>query len=363
MFLMKRRRALIGFLIAAITVMMPAAALGADAGGVDATGLTLDKAVDMALVHSPELRQSDYDIESKQKSLEDAEDNLNAFTPAADGNQVDSVANSYVSMIQKSISLEIAKKSRSTKADAVVKSVFQAYTDVLTAQDSVAIAEKELAYADYQRLAARVGYQVGKVSLTDKNTAEANYTKKEAALNESRTNLAESYQNFNDLIGINLKDRPVLTDNPVFEPLKVADLDTEVLHRLEENPNLWQADKNVESAKMNFNMTNSDWDTNRINVQKAELTAYEDKEQAKQTVYNIYNTICQQEEQYKTLEQSLKQAEDSLKVAQLKYELGMIPRGDVLSAELSTANAQKALRTAAYQHELTKITFEKPWLS
>jgi outer membrane protein len=357
---------LLGFLL----WITPGAALGAESddgsdNGTDdaAWDLTLDEAADRALAISKDLKLADYDIESNKESREAAADEVK-YIPADGDNQ--EASDAFINLVQSDMTWQMSKKTKSIKEDAIVKSVFEAYVNVLTAGEKVALAEKELANAEFQRLAARENYRVGKLSLSDKHTAEASYAKKETALSESRVNLEDCYIKLNKLIGLNPEDRPILKDEPAFVPLEITNnLEAEVQRRLETNPDLWLAERNVETAELKLQLSSlgssAAYRVAEINVSKSEVTASDNKETARQNLYSMYYSICQQEEQYKSQEQDLKQAEDTLRSNQLKYRLGMISKEEVLSAELDVANAQFALKSAAYQHELAKLSFDKPW--
>ena len=61
------------------------------------------------------------------------------------------------------------------------------------------------------------------------------------------------------------------------------------------------------------------------------------------------------------LEKSVKAAEESLRVAKLQYELGMITRENLIKVEASLADAKQRLLDLTQQHAYAKLSFEKPW--
>lgn len=346
-----------------ILVIFPLPSLGAAAiDDNDELELTLDEAIDRALATSSNLKLADYDIERNEEVRQKAAERVQ-YTPT-DGSNEDAL-NAFISLVQSDLSWQMSRKTKEVREDTIIKTVFDRYTSVLMAQEKVLIAEKTLANESYKRLEAVIGYQVGKVSLSNKILAEANYVTKEVALNESRADLEDSYIQLNSFIGLNLQDRPLLKYDPVFVPLKINNLEADVQRRLEVDPNLWLTDKNVEKAELDLDLFNWNGSTSyhakEIDLEKTRLNAVEDKEQTRLSIYSIYSNILRLEEQYKTTEQNLRLAEDNLSISQLKYQLGMISKGEVLAAELDVANARTSLKSIIYQHEAQKMSFDKPW--
>jgi len=201
------------------------------------------------------------------------------------------------------------------------------------------------------------------VSQDSKVTAEANYSAKEAALVENQANLAESYRKLNDFLGLNLEERPVLVDDFIFEPFKVDSLDYEIAYQLETSPDLWQAEKEVEKARLDLDLfswnSGTPYDVKKIDLAKTQISAADSKNNLEQTLRAAYFSICQLEQQYSNQERELSLAENDLKNIELKHKLGLVSKGEVLAAELEVANRQESLKSLTYQHALAKRSFLK----
>lgn len=327
--------------------------------------LTIEDAQKRALAHSNSIKMADYSIEQSELNNESASDNVK-FIPADGSNS--EASSTYLKAVQSNISLQTTRKEKETSIDSLAKDVFQKYTNLLTAQEKVKVADKALKYADFQRLAARVGYQVKKESLISKNTAERNYTAKELALAKSKNNLEDSYRSLNTLLGLDAKERPVLQDDPQFSAYEFDDLDLEVLRSMDVNPDVWLAGKQVEQAQQaanlyTWNSGGDSYEIKKLAVDKAILSESNTKEQARDNVISAYNNIFNLEQQYQSTTQDIAAAEETLNTAKLKYEMGTANKGDVLKAEADLANLQQTLKSTAYEHELAEISFEKPWVN
>ncbi|MEN6328351.1 MAG: TolC family protein, partial [Syntrophomonas sp.] len=262
--------------------------------------LTLDDAKERAVEHSNTLKKADNSIEQGELNRDTAQDNVK-YAPA-DGS--DSEASSaFIKLIQSDISWQITKKDKEVSLDSLEKEVFQKYTNVLTAQEKVKAAEKALKYADFQRLAARVGYQVKNQSLISKNTAERNYITKELALAKNKNDLEDSYRSLNTLIGLDAKERPVLQDAPQFSAYEIDDLELQVLRKIDIDPDIWKANKEVEKAKLSvdlytYNSGDESYDVKELAVENTELSVSDAKKQARDNVISAYNNIFNLEQQY-----------------------------------------------------------------
>ncbi|MEN6348756.1 MAG: TolC family protein [Syntrophomonas sp.] len=353
---------------ACLVFLFPASAMGAESAASgnssSASGLVLsmDDAVKLAVANSNELKSSSYSLEQDEESRDKAQENL-TFIPS-DGSSSEAVS-TYKSMVNSELDYQMSIKTDSVKKDTVVKDVFEKYTDVLNAQEKVKLAQKNLEYSRFQRLAAQVGYQAKTVSLNSKNTAERDYMAKESALIESQASLDTSYEKLNSLLGLTSKQRPVLQDDPQYSVLKIDNLETEIQRRLEVDPDIWLADQQVEKAQLNLNLyswsASSSYRVQELDLLKTQLSAADTKEQARQSLRSTYNSIYQLEQQYNTRQQDLATAEDNLSIAQTKFNLGLVAKGDLLKAEMDLTSAQQSLKSLIYQHELLKISFDKPW--
>ncbi len=357
-----------------LLMLLPALSLGAETSAESAVEtapatsleLSLDEAIQRALAVSKDLNLADYSIE-RNEELQEAAVKEVKYTPL-DNKGSDEADQATLNLVQSVIALQGAKKSKETKKDTLISSVREKYTNVLLNQEKVTAAEKALEVADFERWSARVKYQLGKLDANSKVEAEKNFIIKESALQESRTNLADSYVKLNHIIGLQPQDRPLLSYEPEFVPLNILDLDAEVQRRLEIDPNLWQAQKDIIKAKLELSLYNYSGSTEtyrikEIDLDNTKLEAANSEDLAGQKVYALYTSIRLLEEQYKTKEQNRQLAEQKLQANQVKFNLGMIAKGEVLAAELEAENARLSLKTTLYEHEQLKRSFDKPWIA
>jgi len=370
MMIMSNKKYKISFLKAlvimlAFTLLFPASPVSAaQENEAEQLQLTIDQAVDMAINYSRDLKSLGYTIEQVDEALESARD-LVKYTPADGDNPA--VSQAYLNLVSTEITQQQNKKQIEVVKDKIAYNVNKQYIAVLTAQEAVKLAEDALEYAKYQRDMARVGYQHGTVSLIEKNNAEREYVNKEAALTESRINLESSYKNLNTLLGLNEDARPVLTDTPEYSSIGTVNLESKIAQILDGNPQIWSAEKDLEQAKLKLTLYSggtgmNNYTSTELGVYKSALSLESVKEKARTTIRNSYETIMGLEQKYQSVMQQLEMAQDNLKVTELKYDLGMATKGELLSARVTLNNARNSLNSLIYNHELAKISFQKPWV-
>lgn len=328
--------------------------------------LTLEEAINRAVKNSYSLKLADYNVEQSEIKREEAADDVN-YIPSSGGN--DEASRAFINLVQQDINLQISKKNRSVEEEKIAYEVFQKYTNVLSAQQNYELAELSLEYAKYQRLAAQMNYTVGKISRQNLESAILNYNNQESNLAQSRSSLEQSYLQLNELIGLSGSERPILADDFTWEPLEISDLDTEISRRISASPTLWNAEKSVELAELSLTLytfsgevTGNNYTSRNIDVKKAELSAAQTRDQLRQSLRNTYTSICDLEEQYNSLQQDLKLKESEYQGLQLKYKLGLIAKGDLLAKEVELAQQRKSINDVIYQHQLLKMSFDKPWV-
>jgi len=362
-----KKRILAGILIGTICwsfgIVVPAASR-ADTMETNGTGLqlSLNDAVNRALKHSYALRIAEYNVEQQENNRNNAASRVD-FTPLSGGNE--EATRDFLNLAQSDINWSMSKKNLEIEHDSLVLDVYQSYLDVLIAQEKVKSQESALELANYKQLAAQAGLLAGTVSRKSFEAAAASYRNQVSSLAQSRAALEQSYIKLNELLGISGQERPVLTADVEYIPLEITDLETEITRRLDSSPALWKAEQEVNLAELSLQLhtyTNIyNYNSTKLNINKAELSAEQAKEQARQNMRTMYDQICSLQEQYNQQQQAILLAEDDLESARLKYEMGLIPKGELLTIKADLYSKRQGLKSLIYQHQILKLNFEKPW--
>jgi outer membrane protein TolC len=354
---------MVSFLIIATTSQGIIAAESLGDQALSAKKFTIEQAVDSALKNSDTIKSADYDIERGKEVWESASESVKYIPSGSESNTAGSSA--YTSLVSADTSWRMTKKTRTLEGDKLVLSVYNQYVSVIKAIDNLNYAKETLKNTQWQWNVAQVSYREGITSQTQLDASNNQFKSAQNSLSLAEIALNTQYQALNKLIGLSSTERPVLTEKPDYSILKVENLETEVNRAWEQSPSLWKLGRNITSAELQLDLWNGNssepYKAKEIDVLKANISLDDAKKQVAQGVRDLYNSICTLEETYKTQQEAIKLAEDTLRVKQVMFNIGMATKDDVQTAELALTKAKKDLNATIYQHEYLKLTFAKPW--
>jgi outer membrane protein len=328
--------------------------------------LTLEMAVERALKTDSSLKKAKKDLERSVEVKDYLADRIDFIpTGPVPSSNAESV---FLNLTQAEISRNMARRNYTAREDAVVLSVHQAYYEILRNLEKVRVAGLTLENRQWLKQVAYAGQRAGTVDALGVIQAETSWANAKTELESAQKFLDDAYQKFNQIIGLSAKDRPVLVDSPELSPLEVSDLDVEVNAIVTSSPTVWSAEQAVELARLSrrlYDFTNPNvgepYEVKEIDLKKAEITAGDVKEQMAKQLRTMYYTAKQLEEQYAGIVESIRLAEENLRVAKVRFDVGIATKTDVLNAELALEQARQGLLEIGSQHEILKMAFKKPW--
>jgi len=327
--------------------------------------LTLEQAVEMAKAQSKTLKSAEYDLERGELVKDSAELKM-LFAPT--GPTTAEAKQGFTNYVQSDINQQMNKRSYDAEQDSLDMQTLQYYNNVLLGLEKVKIVEAQLKTADWKYKVAVVSKRVGILDNLSFVQAESALADAKSSLELARKSLSDNYEKFNQLVGLWPEDRPILVDQPVFEKMVIDNLETEVARAVVLSPSVWMSEKKIDLAKIARNLYNlagtsstEPYKTAEIDIEKAILSAASTEEQTRILVRSIYYKVVQLEDQYDEAQVSLKLAEENLRVAQVKYDVGMVTETDLLTAESNLLLARQSILDILSQHQILSIAFKKPW--
>lgn len=356
-------RRFLSFLVILLFSILFASAAWADEPA--APEFTFQKALEEAKAHSKSLQLSNYDVDRTYEVQKNAGENVQ-YVPIGPSSGPDPESNAATGYKKAALNWEIAKKDHSTQEDTTEMQTLQLYDGLLQAIEKVKATEAQLKDAVWKHRIAAASYQVGLIDKTSMAQADSAQEIAKTGLEAAKKSLDDSYQKFNQLVGLNPEERPVLVDNPKFEVLNVENLYSEVERLLDQNPEVWAAEQQIALAKFsldtfNFNSSGDPYEAKQIDVDKAAVTAGDTKEKARKAIRTLYYTVKQLEQQYIGALEDVKSAEEALRVVRIKYDVGMATQADVAAAESTLEQKRQSVVNYACQHEINAAAFHKPW--
>lgn len=358
------RRLLACTLALLLATLLAFPAYAGEGGEPDA--LTLEEAIKQALINSKDLELAKNNVDLAKTKKDETWDMYNAVLikthiPGTDMYvSVPTGQDPTGAVFKTDYDWRVAQKDYETKVASVVASVYQKYSAALLAGKQVEVARLNVALRERELYEAEARLRVGaesNFSVVQKRSALASAR---AELRRAEEQLSKAYGELVEFLGLPKGSRPVLITQVSFNPMVVEDLDQEIENIIESSPQLWKAQETVKLQKNIYGMVNS-YDVDRINLKNAQLGVDITRDQLYLALVGAYVNVKSLEEDYGKAQESLGTAREFLRIALLRYDLGMATRAEVMSAQAAVAAAEAQLANLAWQHARAVRAFYEPW--
>jgi len=331
-------------------------------------GLTLEKAVERALTASTALEKAEKDVDRAwevRSSLREAYasgagtvsvGDLYASLPGAD--------DYFLLFLSSNGQWSISKKSLEMTQDLIVLQTKSNYYDIIKKLHKVEITGVSLQKAEDDYRIARAKNLAGMATDLEVKAAQSLLETEKSSLELARAELENAYRKLNKLIGLGLEERPDLVTPIEFEKLEVPSIENKVAWALSpnSNPYLWSKKEGYEITKYTWTTTEPD-EAGLIDKEKASITYDEARQDTRDKVYELHDTLKTLETSYVSALEGLAAAEEGLRVTKAMYEAGLVTKNDVLDNEVALNKVKDSLLDIKSKYALTKETFEHPWLA
>lgn len=319
--------------------------------------LTLDQATERALHYSKTLKSASIDVYVAEDNSENT-----SWNPTWDTTYVEDTETKYSNMVTAENQYESAVLKKGMQEDSVIAQTRSSYYDLLQAIDKVEVQKSSMAAGEKSWKISQIYFDVGMLSQIAYDQAQVQYNQSKNNLISAESDLVNKYISFNQLVGLNIEDRPILTDTPKLEKLDVSNPAAQIALIISDSPSLEIAYNGVQLKQDIVDRTGMT-ETADLQVDQANLSVTQTKEALIKGLYNIYYSIKNLEDTYPVAQSNVAVADNNLRIAKLKYEIGMGTQYDVMTAENSLEQAQNTLLTLICNHETLKESFFKPWAS
>jgi hypothetical protein len=325
--------------------------------------LSYDQAYNLSLGASQTLKIDNANIDQSRDALKAASDNVD-YIPSNGGSKTASDA--FTTWTQQQTKYQMSQKQIDMDKDKLAYKVKKAYNTALSLENAKQIADLNEQDQEWQLKIINVKKQNGLASDYDVNTANNTLVELKEKQDAAQKSLDDAYRSLNVLLGYNADQKYTLTDKPTFSELK-DDVDTKVNQVVSSSTAVWLAEQNVNLAKLDldlytFNVKGSpSYDSVGLNVDKAKFSEEDTKTQLESTVRGTYTSIKTLETNYHQLQATLAKAQDSLKVTQTKYDIGMATDLDLFEAKLAVEKLNQQIFDIVVNLDSLKMGYDKPW--
>ena len=303
---------------------------------------------------------------------------------------------------------DIAKQSERQSIANVISNVYTYYYQYLKNNELFIIAEKNLELSSKQLDLVERRYNLGSVSKTDYLKASVQYGTAKSTLLSRKLNRDNSMEQLRNSMGIATKNIPLKVKEKVNIELIIPTFDEAYGIMTENSPELKILDAQIKASRLNVRssigstlpsvnlsvgmnasspeeMTSQFFEDNyiksanltvsipifsglknsnnvqisKIRLRQSETTYNSSRTDSKVALLSLINTLNNYEEIIPIYEEVLISAEEDLKLAQNKYELGSATILELLDAQLAVLQASSTLVTTKYDAAIQLANLDK----
>ena len=265
---------------------------------------------------------------------------------------------------------EVAVKLAKAGIDVTVKGidfgVEAAYYGALSARDNTDIAEAALERQKDMLRIAEAKYKVGTVAKKEVLDAQVQLAKAEADLLKARSEEEKACINLKKLLGLPLDRVLELTDSFEYKPADMDKTLEELLGEARKNRIDIMSDEGAfEIAKLDFDLNSKVYPSNTFiykekeyAMEEARIKLADTKSSVEAQVRGIWFDFEEAKVNIPVMDKALEMAQESLRLAKLSYEAGLIRSVDVAAAEEGLKQVQLQRSGVVYNYNLARLKLE-----
>lgn len=313
--------------------------------------LTIEEATKMAVNNNSQLRTYELSMEATKEKMKD--DRLEFYQ--------------YMDM---DISKRQLDQTMKFLKDQITYDVWKSYNSYILAQQQLVLMEKEITLAAKEQKQAEIKKERGIISQVDYDTILVkieNTKNEELAKEQEIVNLSK---NFKMLVGVDI-NKYELENNITYEAFKqVGSIDSYIESKVDDmlkynEESVKYADETrIERASINGMAPYwSDYLGEKANTSQKATTIEQQREQYKKSLLSTYATLLSNEKQLEQLNANSKVQNKQLKVAEIKYQAGLISAYEYESTKQQVDQTSYQIISLTYACETAKKILEKPWVA
>ncbi|MGE5418090.1 MAG: stalk domain-containing protein [Acidobacteriota bacterium] len=334
-----------------IVLMVVGSSPGLLAGTPTTGAINIQQAIDWAFASDPAVKKADMDVEVASLQRDKLALQNYYFIPSGPISAADqAVVKSYQ---QSEITLKTAQKAQRIQKDVISDSIIAKYIAVIKAKDSLDLSQLTLTTLQKQKIVRKISKDVGMMSQFDWDTMERGIAQAEEGLKASQSSYTTACTALNEAMGKNKADNYEILSTPIADTVLRDSLDKETTSAIENSSSVWVAEQNVknqEIAQQWVQTTPSD--IAAIQFDQSKMDYETARKNARTTVESAYFGLDSLEKQIAADKIGLATAQNNLRIAEVKYNIGTLPL-------ISPTSGGADLMGSRVDYEKAKITLEQ----
>ncbi|NLG32309.1 MAG: TolC family protein [Syntrophomonadaceae bacterium] len=308
--------------------------------------LSIEQALDKAYKTNPDLRKATLNVDKTEIIRNDAAEMV-TWIPA--GGMVmpayQQIMNGYQ---QAEIGHQTAKKIEKTARDGITYNVVSVYSTALTNYNNMEMARVKLEDAKRQLTMSSVARAVGTMAEFDYEKAKVGIEQLEEAYELDKAKYEGSISKLRSLLNESQSWQPDLSSRPVLAQYKRNELGIEISRGLSESKDVWSAEAQlkIEESQQPWVIPGLSSKMQNLNLELAQVDYEKSKRDTRAAIEELYYMLDTMEGQIAVGEKAYETAAKDVKIAELKYDLGLIAKIHLSSAQVAEQNARINLENA-----------------
>jgi len=347
--------------------------------------LSLEKAIEIALVNDPQVKVNEINIQVAEHELKKAEDDakdikrginkvdemLGSMPPTSAAQLLPYSGLTYETALAielvpetKRVALDMAKRSAELYKNTVRLSVESSYYDLLQKEDELQLKKKAVSLAEEDLKATEIKVKGG-IAIPLEVTAKLNtLNQKKEELKTAEENYDLAQKNFKKLLGLPSDSKIVLTDTFSFEPIEIdiekeiADLKANDLEYIGAQNQVKLAELTLEQAKRFYTPNVNAYKEAVFNLEEAQQNLAQVESGLSPKVENAAQSLKDLESNYAILENSLRVLEKQIQNMEIMRQVRMVTALQLEQQKFTLEETRANLTKLIYAYNLTAKQFE-----
>lgn len=336
----------------------------AEEGTEQVKSLTVEQAVDLAMKNNNSILRAQVGVEKAELELEKAKRAADDFVDI-NAETVDMAKVKEYYPLAAEATLNINKKTNEFTKKSIKYAVEELYYAVVKAEKMLAIKMLSVQQAEEQLRLAELNYKVGRFAKVDVTSVEVLLAAARTELAAMETQYKVTKMNFNKLIGLDLDAQIKLTSDMTYKPIEVKDLNSFIEKALADSVEVISIKEQLKIKEKDYDLyvryysAGVDSAKERgIDLKDANLQLQETEIKMRLDVKSAYYQLKTSEQNIKVLEKALAKQEENLRLANLRYKVGIATNSELLDANVALEKARQDYTSAIYDYSIAKAKFE-----
>ena len=368
--MMIRKRKLFSLSLAISLLVINLLSMGAAAStDTSPQELSLEKAVELALSDNPQVELNRITVEKAGVGKDKAESQAEKIDESKDSVaspylNYEGAVGQYVGPRKAEMDLTLAQNKARALEDGLKISVESKYYDVLKYQAELKNKKLALERAKEKLRLAEVRLEAGTVPKTDVMQAEVDAAMAEADVSRAENTLELGWMKLNEVMGQELDEKWILSDNFNFEPLeiKLEDSISQAKAKDLELIGLWEgaavAEASLEQAKKYYTPNVYTYREAKYSYEEAAAKLRQAEVEMELKVREANSNLISVEKSYKVLKEQLEVMRERERLANLQYEVGMITQFQSRQVTDQLEELEAELNGLLYKYNLLAAQFK-----